>query len=239
MSTISPTLRKKENIKINVPGNLFHDEVILYNKIRSGDYSGIEQVLQRGVNINYDYPSGDTPLILSVSTNDKDITKLLLDNGAKVNGCDCEKGWSALHYAVVDNRHKDIVEVLLENGADVEMKDSWGRTPLHLTSIYGTLEIMKMLVEYNAQINIPTTMTKKTVLHIATDFNRVDIVQFLLNYDCDLFAKDKDDETSIVCAHRKQYSDIIHLLEVKEMQVKMQIRHQTFSFLINCWGQNN
>lgn len=53
-------------------------------------------------------------------------------------------------------------------------------TPLHLAATGGDLEIVKMLLEHDANIEAKNAL-QETPLHRAAHFNRVDIVDFLLS----------------------------------------------------------
>ncbi|MGL5871784.1 MAG: ankyrin repeat domain-containing protein, partial [Xenococcaceae cyanobacterium] len=44
----------------------------------------------------------------------------------------------------------EITKLLLKHGADIDTKDSFGRTPLHLAN---TLEVAQLLVDRGAELN--------------------------------------------------------------------------------------
>lgn len=69
----------------------------------------------------------------------EEVTKLLLENGANVNGVDADLN-TALHALAKsksiydpDKQYK-IAEILINNGADVSVKNKNGDTPIALTS---------------------------------------------------------------------------------------------------------
>jgi len=47
----------------------------------------------------------------------------------------------------------EVVEILVSGGADVNVKDEFGRTPLHRAVVAGNVEIVKLLVSKGADVN--------------------------------------------------------------------------------------
>ncbi|RIA80591.1 ankyrin repeat-containing domain protein, partial [Glomus cerebriforme] len=62
---------------------------------------------------------------------------------------------------------------------DIEMKDHLGRTPLQLAVFRGHTEIVKILLEYDASI-IAKMSDGKTVVHLASQYGLLDILELLL-----------------------------------------------------------
>ena len=60
--------------------------------------------------------------------------------------------WSALHFAAEEN-HIKIIDILLKNNADIEAMTKFGRTPLHLASLKGLIDSVKLLLDYGANVN--------------------------------------------------------------------------------------
>lgn len=84
---------------------------------------------------------------------------------------------NALFFAA-DKGHKEIVRLLLENGAKVNVT-CMNSTPLHQAVATKDLDIVKMLVEYGANINALTKDDEKTPLDYAMLGNVPHIASYL------------------------------------------------------------
>ncbi len=73
-------------------------------------------------------------------------------------------------------KYKTIITKLLEKGVDVNAQDSCGYTALSTAARLGLLDIVKLLVEYGADITIPN-IDLKSPIKIAQDYP--EIVKFL------------------------------------------------------------
>ncbi|KAF5565551.1 Pfs NB-ARC ankyrin-domain-containing protein [Fusarium napiforme] len=66
-----------------------------------------------------------------------------------------------------------------ESSIDVDLKDHYGRTPLHIAIIYGRISVVKLLLENGAQPNI-CGMLGWTSLHYATQLYDTTVMKLLL-----------------------------------------------------------
>ena len=102
-----------------------------------------------------------------------EFTKLLLDNGADVNSIHSIFGYTPLHSACIKNNIL-LIYFLHENGANPNIKQISGNTPLHLCS---NLDIIKLLIKYNADPNIENNLNRKPI-DIAITKKNQDIIDF-------------------------------------------------------------
>lgn len=63
----------------------------------------------------------------------------------------------------------NVVEALIKNGTDVNIEDENGRTPLHYAAQKGKVEVGKLLIKKNANIDARTTDDGKTPIFIAAE----------------------------------------------------------------------
>jgi len=105
-----------------------------------------------------------------------EITRVLLDAGAKINAIRGEVAYTPLHSLTYPSGYNnplpkdyvDIVSLLLERGADVNAVSGAG-TPLHLAAAYkpGTAEVIELLIKHGADVNATITYDR----HIGRDPN--------------------------------------------------------------------
>ncbi|KAL7306090.1 hypothetical protein TKK_0001543 [Trichogramma kaykai] len=109
-------------------------------------------------------------------------------------------GCTTLHTAI-EFSGIELVELLLENGLNPDVKDSFGRTPLHrvydcgCSPIYSLLsgphkhkkEVLKELAQNNADLK-DLNSQNQTALHLTFD---VEIIEIILKYGVDINSKDK------------------------------------------------
>jgi hypothetical protein len=92
-------------------------------------------------------------LHLASYSDNLNIVKFLVTNGAKINAID-ERTYNkekAL-YTVAGMGHLDMVKILVANGVEIETKDSDNETSLHLAAKYGYIDQVKFLVAKGAKI---------------------------------------------------------------------------------------
>jgi len=91
-----------------------------------------------------------------------------------------QKGYSALMLAVY-NGQRDFCEALLRSGADVHSRDFIGNTVLMASAFKGNLEIVKLLLDFDAS---PTDLneTNMNARDWAQMFGRKNIVEFFDEY---------------------------------------------------------
>ena len=105
--------------------------------------------------IKYDFPlntknsDGDTALILTLIKNNKELFKLLIDDGANVN-IKYRNGNTALMLASARNK-LDFVKLLIDAGANVNLKNICGDTALFLSHCGNNKEIIELLKSKGAK----------------------------------------------------------------------------------------
>jgi hypothetical protein len=96
-----------------------------------------------------------------------------------------------------------------------------GQTALHLAVAGGQLDTIKLLLDWGADLEIPTFTTRRTPLHIAAFRGCLDICIFLLEAGASLKATDQQWQSSLQIAASNGYVDICKLLIEKGADVKV------------------
>ncbi|KAM3611906.1 uncharacterized protein V6R79_025675 [Siganus canaliculatus] len=97
---------------------------------------------------------------------------------------------TALHYAVA-GRNKEAVQLLLQRRVKVDQKDKFGVAPIHLAAWFGSLEILKLLVQAGAEQKVENEKGLN-IMHCAAINNHTEIVEYIVN-DLQMKELDKDD----------------------------------------------
>ena len=75
------------------------------------------------------------------------------------------------------------VKILLENGMDVNRQNELGETPLHIAISQNNVDLVKLLIKYEPDTNIPRYKDKLTVINYADICENEIIIQMIKNYN--------------------------------------------------------
>ena len=168
-------------------------------------------LIEYGANVNTSY-NDDFVLTWATFNNYTDIVRLLIEKGANIE-CYNPVGCTPLIIASYGNY--EICEFLIQNGADVNARRSktsnkdW--TSLMYASYYSKLDIMNLLLENGALIDIRTPSLHSAYL-IAAQYGTPDAVELLINNGAELNCTDSDGDSALICAAKYEQTDIIKLL---------------------------
>lgn len=158
---------------------------------RSGDLAAAKAALKDGARADARDENGKTGLHLVISQkeyggyNDKgrEMLSLFLNRKLPIDAPDND-GATALHLAMLDEGYttsKYKIEDLVTFGADVNARDNTGRTPLHVSALYGNkTEGLKTLLAKPVSVNARDN-AGVTPLHLAAQRGDHDVVKHLLN----------------------------------------------------------
>ena len=100
--------------------------------------------------VNETNKDGNTPLHLTKDSENVEIARFLLENGAALEAKNRNEN-TPLHLATLSN-NLHIVQLLIEYGADIEALNESENTPLHLAIEMNYFEIFEVLVANEANI---------------------------------------------------------------------------------------
>jgi len=98
------------------------------------------------------------------------IVTTLLDAKANPNLKERAAGFTPLHMALFKN-NIDILRALIEASCDVDKRDTWNGTALHLAAEEGLMEIVKVLMETRSKLK--TKKMKDTVTFIICELPNI------------------------------------------------------------------
>ncbi|KAJ3093545.1 Ankyrin repeat and SOCS box protein 3 [Physocladia obscura] len=127
-----------------------------------------------------------TPLIKTIRNGRYNFFRILLDAGANPNCGSCCK---PLVEAIIENKIQ-MAKDLLEFGADFNEDSEYEShsqsitaSPVYFAARFGSLEILKLLLDKNAKCN---TDLVGSPAHVAAEFNQVNVLKFLMEYGIDI-----------------------------------------------------
>jgi ankyrin repeat protein len=176
------------------------------------DVATIRKLIDRGVNINEYFEvngQGLTPLMISISQQNTEIAKLLIDAGADIN-LRGYKGGSALIFAIVVN-NLDTVKLLLDAKADLEIKDNNGYTALYYAVEAENLELTDLLIKAGANVNAVDNKGFSILMN-AIRAKKTKSVNILLDANVDVNFKFGEHTTALLIAVMTGNTDIIRNL---------------------------
>jgi cytohesin len=167
------------------------DETPLFFAAMSGNVQIARLLIEANADVeaaSIDY--GEAPIHQAASRGHTQIITLLLEANANVNAVAVANGGiTALHRAIIQGEIGS-VKTLLNGNADVNAVDSGGRTPLY-DAAWRHIEIVNLLLNAGAQVNIAERKSGETPLHSAVLHDKLNIVEALLSAGADVNAKDK------------------------------------------------
>lgn len=128
----------------------------LITAIYRGNQRKVESMLKKGADPNMYDENGTTPLMLAILSEKADfqIVKTIVESGADVNLQEPTQKWTALHLASRDGNY-EIADLLIRHGAIVDVRDCYGNTALGRAVFKGDTNLIRLLVDNGADINMP------------------------------------------------------------------------------------
>ena len=188
-------------------------ETPLFQSVQHGSLTATQMLLDAGADVNLSNENGKTPVIIAVEKAKEEHLSLLLSHPRftttiSINAQD-SLGTSALHHASTTGATK-IIRVLLSHNpsASTVLKDSSGRTALHLAALHGHKIAGKILIKAGADINAQDGKGN-TPLALAAVEGCEAVVRWLLENGADAEVVDEDEETPLEKARDGRLDDIV------------------------------
>jgi ankyrin repeat protein len=187
--------------------NISVQETALFQAIRSNNVEAVKSLLST-VNPDFEQTSlkgsSQTPLLVAVAKGNKEIVKLLVENGANVNRISIW-GVTAISEAARTN-NQQVARFLLSKGADIEKKDKDGRTALNSEVWSKNIDAVNLLLDLGASPNTKDSFGRTPLMNIfysriiMEDFknrsgNEVALVEIFKKWGADTTLSDSDGAT--------------------------------------------
>ncbi|XP_012535807.1 transient receptor potential channel pyrexia isoform X1 [Monomorium pharaonis] len=180
------------------------DHIALISAIENGEFDEASEILTRDSENKYVRPVGAlqvTALQMAAWQGNIDLLNRLYEKGADINGTD-KIGRCALHYAA-HNGNTDVTRWLLQHGGHIDVKVGiysctkgipyssltksyvvgrnlpvpvcWGRTPLHQAVKNNHADVVRVLVDGGADVNVKDECLITPLLLAGSAVNRDDL----------------------------------------------------------------
>ena len=151
---------------------------------------------------------GMTALIWAASGGHEAIVRLLLENGADIEG----KGrWGQAVIAAAENGHGAIVRLLWNKGTNIKAKNRYKAIALIDAADSGHEAVVRLLLENGVDIETRNE-NEDTVLIVAARSGHEALMRLLLEKGADIRAKNKYQATALVEAADSEHEAIVRLL---------------------------
>jgi len=208
------------------------------------DFKGVQEAINKGVDINVSIPHRQPPLIFLLSSLNKDdnnydkkvrLINYLIDKGIDINAMPNKSfSWTAIHYAILKSNYS-IIDNLLKHHVKVDLKTlnvKEGEPPIFsVVSIEKPIAMLKYLLTKKVGKLTDVATNGNTILHAAVDGHiNLKLVKYLAD-KISLESRNKKGETILLkalanTANYSKYSnasleEIIAFLVKKGAKVKV------------------
>jgi len=151
-------------------------------------------------------------LFLAVDAGDYAEAVMLLLKGADPNVQNEEDGKTPLHIAAMRGDMKMLEFLITHPYIDMNALDDASTTPIHCAISHSQLDVVKLLLEKGADVNIPDAQ-RKTCVHIAAEQGNKMMCKLLIEtYKADIRILTEQDQTPLHFASANLNKDVVHYL---------------------------
>ena len=184
----------------------------LYEAVSNNDVKGVSEAINNGADVNAEFNEGKTVLLIAAADDNEDLVNLLLERGADVNAKDLD-GWTALMHTDSVN----VARMLLNRGVNVNEKSIDGETALGLSIDDNSLDMVKELIKYGADVN--DKMYDYGNLDVAVSNNFWEIAEVLVDNGADVDVRNNEGFTPIMVVASSLQSRLLEKMVKKSKNI--------------------
>ncbi len=200
--------------------NIDSDLISLLNKACSGGQKWmVELLLKKGVNINKTVNGflfkDISPLFAAAVNGHSDIARFLIHNGANIFAKSSE-GFTVL-FAACQGNLKWLVQDLIRQGVDVNdyiyvNNNHLRNSPLNIAATLGHYDIVKMLIEAGADVNVTIALANTTPLYWAISNKHSETAKLLISKGADVNIEDERGTSPLLLAVYRNELELVQIL---------------------------
>lgn len=164
----------------------------LHEACIQGQAQCVRLLLDAGAQVDARNIDGSTPLCDACAAGSLQCVKLLIEYGATVNPPLFT--FSPLHEACMGG-NSECVQLMIDEGAYMEAHDCHFGTPLHVACARQHYDCAKVLI--NAGANVNAAKLHETALHHAARGNNYSLIELLIEFGGNIYARDNLDRKPI------------------------------------------
>ena len=168
----------------------------LQEAIKDRNETMVNLLVSLGANVNAIDGLGFTPLYYATIYGLAPVVRLLIDHKANVNATHTDRRFTALHYAIDDDK-ETMVNLLVSLGADIGRRTSSGSTALHLIAHKGNERMLTQVLQWKVCGIDGRNRWKETALLIAAGEGHDILVKRLLEQGANFRIKNSDQNTAL------------------------------------------
>jgi len=116
----------------------------------------------------------------------------------------------------------DTLKILIAQGMDINARNARGHAPVLLSAAKGLGDIVQVLLENGAKVDVAEPCSGCTSLHYAASFGHVDLCELLVRYGADTDAQNARLETPLHLAVAGGHREVVAIL--LEYRARLDIR---------------
>jgi len=127
-----------------------------------------------------------------------------------------------------------MVKILLTKGVSVHQKSEVGYFPLLSASAYGYLDMVSLLLQRGAPVELVNEKTGRTSLIVASALNEIEVMDKLIGFGAKLDFVSSKGETPLMCAAANAHIEAIDLLLKRGSKIDLEGNGRT-PLMIAVW----
>jgi ankyrin repeat protein/beta-lactamase regulating signal transducer with metallopeptidase domain len=214
----------------DINGAQWNGWTALHYAAEAGHSDVAELLIARGAEVDAESKDGETPLDAAALAGEVKLCAMLIAKGAKVDslysasasgGLDkvenfIKEGSSAYEkeaalFAAAACGQEGVAELLVAKGADVNTRNKYWVTPLHLACKKGYVDIARLLLANKARVDARTPKGW-TPLHFAAENGHKDVAALLIDKGADVNAENSSKRTPFDSAVLNGHKEVAELL---------------------------
>ena len=182
------------------------DTSALHTAVQNNHLNAVKYLHQNGVKYNH------INLNVAVERGFIDIVRYFHETGEDLNIGTIENNSTAL-YIAVESGNLEMIDELCRLGVDVHIaRTDTGATAILSAATQGSLPIIKLLYKFGAKLDV-TCSKGYTILHVAAEYDHLDIVKYLYELDLNLESIISNlNESPLYIAARSGALDVVNFL---------------------------